>query len=152
MGCTSAKQHKSTCELKGQIQNELLTKSKRINQIISTVQKLAIKIQNIYATVIIQNNQIPADYACLEPVLFLKAIKQNNLLSDDEIEQIVFKFRVIFQKMRILIDEISFILFYDNQNNIIPKQKKFILFEIIMLYDTTSVKFFEHYKATSIKL
>ncbi|KAL4459316.1 hypothetical protein ABPG74_017929 [Tetrahymena malaccensis] len=152
MGCTSAKQHKSTCELKSQIQNELLTKSQRINQIIAAVQKLAIKIQNIYATLIIQNNQIPADFACLEPVLFLKAIKENQLLSSEEIEQVQFKFRSIFLKMRILIDEISFILFYDNQTNIIPKQKKFILFEIIMLYDTTSVKFFEYCQSTSIKL
>ncbi|KAL4459317.1 hypothetical protein ABPG74_017930 [Tetrahymena malaccensis] len=144
MGCISTKQMKESMKRMQLSENEKQEASQIVNKLIISIQKLVIKLESMYDDIIASNQQIPEHYKNLEPYQILQKLRENEFLSEVEINKIENNFTIILVQMKKQITQASSILLDFNYNNTISQQKKKILLEIVMLYETTYINFFKY--------
>ncbi|KAL4438404.1 hypothetical protein ABPG74_009443 [Tetrahymena malaccensis] len=150
MGCVSHKsRNRSTIVQNLTVQNEY--DCQQALHIINSINNTVKKLEQYYSQVISMNEQIPEKFAMLSPQYFLQQIRQNNLLTQIQIEEIEQKFLILFTDLHKNINTASNFLHFNKKMQSSLEEKKFILKSLVLKYENICIQFFAYLKENDQK-
>ncbi|KAL4486469.1 hypothetical protein ABPG72_018423 [Tetrahymena utriculariae] len=150
MGCVSHKQrNKNTIVQNLTVQNEY--DSQKAQNIINSINSTIKKLEQYYSQVISMNEQIPEKFAMLSPQFFLQQIRQYNLLTLIQIEEIEQKFLILFTDLYKNINSASNFLHFNKKIQLSLEEKKCILKSLVLKYENICLQFFAYLKESDQK-